>query len=175
VNNDSIPNQSRPTVSTVLLAGFAGGVVEMMWVAGYCALTPLRSSEVLHQISRSAGIHASNGVFASLSGIAIHLLLSVLLALAFALSVWRPLLRRSGVVGNVLASCAALGMIWTFNFLVVLPSLNPDFADLMPYGVTLTSKLLFGVAMGWVLYRAEHRRRDGVGPERSRRVAARAV
>lgn len=162
MNNDSIRSQSGPTVTTILLAGFAGGVVEMMWVAGYCAVTPLSSSEVLHQISRSAGIHASNGVFASLSGIAVHLALSVLLALTFALSVWRPLLRRSGVVGNLLASCAALSMIWAFNFLVVLPILNPGFADLMPYSVTVTSKLLFGVAMGWVLYRAENQ--DSAAP-----------
>jgi hypothetical protein len=158
VNNDSVRSHSGPTASTVLLAGLAGGVAEMTWVACYCALTPLSSSEVLQQISRSVGIHTSNGVFASLCGIAIHLVLSVLLALIFVLSIWRPLLRRSGVSSNLLASCAALSMIWAFNFLVVLPSLNPAFADLMPYAVTVVSKLLFGVAMGWVLYRAQHQR-----------------
>lgn len=35
--------------------------------------------------------------------------------------------------------------------MVVLPRLNPDFVALMPYFVTLFSKLLFGVAMAWVL------------------------
>ena len=37
------------------------------------------------------------------------------------------------------------------NFLVLLPLLNPHFPLLMPYAVTLTSKLLFGAAMSWVL------------------------
>jgi hypothetical protein len=156
VNNDSIQSQSRPIVSTALLAGFAGGVAEMMWIAGYCAVTPLSGSEVLQQISLSVGINVGNGALASLSGIAIHLGLSVLLGLAFALSVWRGSLRRSGIVGNLLASCAVLCMIWAFNFFVVLPSLNPGFANLMPYGVTLASKLLFGIAMGSMLYRAEN-------------------
>ena len=70
---------------------------------------------------------------------------------------WRPALQRSGIAGNVLASCAVLSAVWVFNFFVLLPVLNPGFAGLMPYGVTLASKLLFGVAMGWVLYRGEHR------------------
>jgi hypothetical protein len=41
---------------------------------------------------------------------------------------------------------AALAAVWGINFLVALPRLNPDFVHLLPYGVTLASKLLFGVA-----------------------------
>ncbi len=156
MNDNFIRTQSRPIVSTALRAGLAGGVVEMIWIAGYCAQTPLHGAEVLRQISLSVGVNVGEGALASMSGLAIHLGLSMLLALMFALTVWRPSLQRTLFVGNVLASCAALSAVWVVNFFVVLPALNPGFVDLMPYGVTLASKLLFGVAMGWVLYRGEH-------------------
>jgi hypothetical protein len=162
VNNNFTRSQSRPFVSTALRAGLAGGIAEMIWIAGYCALTPLRSAELLRQISLSVGINAGAGAFASMFGLAIHLGLSILLGLTFALTVWRPSLQRSGVAGNLLASCAVLSAVWVFNFFVVLPGLNPGFADLMPYAVTLVSKLLFGIAMGWVLYRGEHRAHSNV-------------
>jgi hypothetical protein len=40
--------------------------------------------------------------------------------------------------------------IWAINFFVILPVVNAEFVTLMPYAVTLASKLGFGVAMGWV-------------------------
>jgi hypothetical protein len=45
----------------------------------------------------------------------------------------------------------ALTAIWAFNFFALLPTVNADFAGLMPYAVTLGSKLLFGVAMAATL------------------------
>lgn len=154
--NDSFRSPSKSIVATALLAGLAGGVAEMVWIASYCAATPLSGFEVLRQISLSVGVDAGNGALAVASGIAIHLGLSVLVGLAFALAVWRRVLRHCGIVETLLASCAALGLIWGSNFFVVLPSLNPSFTGLMPLSVTLVSKLLFGVAMGYVLYRGEH-------------------
>jgi hypothetical protein len=44
-----------------------------------------------------------------------------------------------------------LGAVWAFNFLVVLPQLNPDFVALMPPAITLASKLLFALAMARML------------------------
>jgi hypothetical protein len=164
VNNDSIRSQSKPIMSTALLAGFAGGVAEMVWVAGYCAVTPLSSSEVLRQISLSVGLNTGNGALASLAGVAIHLGLSVLVGLAFTLAVWRPPVRRAGIASTWLVSCTVLALIWACNFFLVLPSLNPGFADLMPYAVTLASKLLFGIAMGWVLYRGVHQDQRSTAP-----------
>lgn len=156
MNSNSIRPSSNTIVPIALLAGLAGGVAEMIWIAGYCAVTPLQGSEVLRQISLSAGLDFGSGLLAPICGIAIHLGLSVLLGLVFALSVWRLPVLRSSVVGSLLASCAVLCVIWAVNFLVVLPSLNPGFVHLMPYGVGLVSKLLFGVAMGWILYQGEH-------------------
>jgi hypothetical protein len=41
---------------------------------------------------------------------------------------------------------ASLALVWAINFFVVLPIVNPGFAHLLPYAVTLASKLAFGVA-----------------------------
>jgi hypothetical protein len=51
----------------------------------------------------------------------------------------------------------ALATVWAVNFLVVLPYLNPGFVDLLPYSVTLVSKLLFGVSAATV-FRIERMR-----------------
>jgi hypothetical protein len=40
----------------------------------------------------------------------------------------------------------ALGAIWGLNFFVVLPVVSPAFVHLLPYTVTLASKLMFAVA-----------------------------
>jgi hypothetical protein len=40
----------------------------------------------------------------------------------------------------------ALAGVWAVNFLVVLPRVNAAFTHLLPYGATLLSKLLFGLA-----------------------------
>ncbi|HLD13557.1 MAG TPA: hypothetical protein VJB18_02450 [Burkholderiales bacterium] len=42
----------------------------------------------------------------------------------------------------------ALAAVWAVNFLVILPVVHPAFVYLLPYPVTLLSKLFFGLAMG---------------------------
>ena len=49
--------------------------------------------------------------------------------------------------------------VWSANFLVVLPYLNPGFVQLLPYGVTLLSKLLFGLSAA-AIFRADRLRRE---------------
>ena len=44
-----------------------------------------------------------------------------------------------------------LALVWAVNFFIILPWLNPAFVTLMPYSVSLASKLLFGVTLGVVL------------------------
>ena len=48
---------------------------------------------------------------------------------------------------------AALAGVWAINFFVVLPIVSPAFVHMVPYAVSLTSKLLFGVAAAAVLRR----------------------
>ena len=45
----------------------------------------------------------------------------------------------------------ALAGVWAINFFVVLPIVSPAFVHVVPYAVSLTSKLLFGVAAAAVL------------------------
>jgi hypothetical protein len=47
--------------------------------------------------------------------------------------------------------------VWAVNFFVVLPQVNPAFVHLPPYGVTLISKLLFGLAAARVFARRMRR------------------
>jgi hypothetical protein len=44
-----------------------------------------------------------------------------------------------------------LACVWAINFFVVLPLISPAFVTLVPYPVSLVSKLLFGVAAAAVL------------------------
>lgn len=43
---------------------------------------------------------------------------------------------------------------WAFNFLLLLPLINPDFVQIVPYPVSFLSKLFFGLAPAEVLRRA---------------------
>jgi len=66
-------------------------------------------------------------------------------ALAFA---WRALRDHRPTLTNPYPfMVAALAGVWTINFFVVLPIVSPGFIHMVPYTVSLTSKLLFGLAM----------------------------
>lgn len=134
------------------LAGLAGGIAEVLWVGAYCALTPLGASEVLRQIAASVVPAAAHSAGAPALGMVIHLALSIALAVAYASTMGIARVRRSSLVGAIASAMVALTAVWMLNFLVLLPQLNPAFVDLMPYPVTLLSKLLFGAAMGFALH-----------------------
>jgi len=137
----------------LLLAGLAGGIAEIIWIALYSQLATLRAADVSRQVVWSIAPALANSAFAPVLGIGIHLALSVLLAFAFGLLVWAPLARKFEPEITVIACAAALIFVWAANFFVVLPQLNPGFVSLMPYPITFFSKLLFGLAAGWSLYR----------------------
>jgi len=144
-------SESRATTRAILRAGFAGALAEVVWIGLFCAATPLGGSEVLRQITASIVPAAAGTGYAPALGLAIHFVLGVSVATAFALLVWRPWARSRGVAATFATALLALGLIWTVNFFVVLPAINPLFVGLMPYGVTLLSKLLFAVAMAGAL------------------------
>ena len=64
-------------------------------------------------------------------------------------------MQRHGPAAALATASAVLAAIWVVNFLVVLPIVNAEFVSLLPYSVTLGSKLLFGVAMAMVLSGAQ--------------------
>jgi hypothetical protein len=136
---------SAPALRRILAAGVLGGCAEAAWVAVYCG--PAAAAEVARQVAESIVGGAGASAHALAWGVAIHMLLSVLLALAYAMFVWQPVVRRLGMAAQLAISGAVLAAVWAVNFLVVLPAVNPAFVELMPYSVTLASKLMFGMAM----------------------------
>jgi hypothetical protein len=78
-------------------------------------------------------------------------MLSVLLAAGFCLLASRPIFRYFGRPGLLTGSCMMLAAVWKVNFFILLPVINPEFVNALPYAVTLVSKLLFGMAMATVL------------------------
>ena len=90
-------------------------------------------------------------------GVVLHMLLGVALGMALACLWWR-MSARIGVAweyGFVLL--LLLASVWKINFDVVLPIVGQAFANLLPHGVTLASKLLFGFAAVVALRYGERR------------------
>ena len=141
-----------------LLAGLSGGAAEVAWVSLYSNATDTGGMIVAQQVAVSVVPAAAALPSAPLLGIAIHMLLSVVLGLAFAATIWRLAAPRLGAAAFLATAAVSLSLVWAINFFVVLPALNPGFVALMPYGATLASKVLFGIAMGSVLLLSSPRR-----------------
>jgi hypothetical protein len=91
------------------------------------------------------------------SGIFIHMMLAAALGVALACA-WRVLSTHwSGRVGPFALVLPILACVWAINFFLVLPLISPAFVSLVPYPVSLVSKLLFGLAAAAVL--RQHARR----------------
>lgn len=125
------------------------------WVMLYASLASLDASVVARAIATTFLSNPLDDRLLVLFGIAIHFALSIGLALAFACAIsgWLP---RQAVI---VAALAALAAVWAVNFLILLPVANSSFVTLLPAPVSLSSKLLFGVAMGWTILRLSHRAR----------------
>ena len=154
---DRISN-NRNVLAVGLLAGLSGGAAEVAWVSLYSNATATSGMIVAQQVTASVVPAAAALPSAPILGIAIHMLLSVVLGVAFAATIWRLAAPRLGAAAFLATAAGSLALVWAINFFVVLPMLNPAFVTLMPYGITLASKVLFGIAMGSVLLRAAPRR-----------------
>lgn len=137
--------------SLVLIASLAGGMAEIVWVSLYAAFTPLAGANVAREVTASLLPAYAAGVTGVWLGILIHMLLAVALGYAFAYVLWKPFVRPRGMVATLAVSVLTLATVWTMNFFVVLPVLNPAFLALMPYPVTFASKVLFSLAMAVTL------------------------
>jgi hypothetical protein len=130
-----------------VLAGMAGGFAEIAIVALYSAVTGGNAATVAREVATAAGLDNSSVV----DGLVVHMGLAVALGVGLS-AVMRVLGRRLHKDGAVFTFMAgALAMIWAINFFVVLPVVSPAFVHLLPYAVTLASKLAFGAAAAVVL------------------------
>lgn len=146
--NEKEPRSLR---NNILLAGLAGGAAEILWIALYSIFSQASGSEIARQIAASLWPSLASGAFAVPTGIAIHLALSLVFGAMFAAAIWLPFARSRGGAVTLASAVVVLACVWAVNFFIILPALNPAFVTLMPYGVTLFSKLLFGIAMAWAL------------------------
>jgi hypothetical protein len=142
-----------------VLAGIAGGFAEILWIAGYGALTGIDSAEVARGVTTVVGAAFPVTLMITqpvASGIAIHMILAVGLGIALVFF-WHALAERRfaafAAVDPYSFMFAALAIVWGINFFVVLPQIGPSFTELVPYPVSLMSKLLFGLAAAAVLKR----------------------
>lgn len=145
---------ARNVLRIGVLAGLAGGAAEVAWVVGYGAVTGTPVAGVAEGVT-TAFVPAMAGQPMAIGlGITIHMLLAVALGIVVAAAFSTPALRRISDWSRSTLVVMTLGLVWAFNFLVVLPILEPGFLTLLPYMVTLASKLLFGVGAA-AMFRAQ--------------------
>jgi hypothetical protein len=136
-----------------MLAGAAGGLAEVIWVSLYSAVTGGNAMVLARGVSTAAGVSALLPSAPVATGVSVHMALAVLLGLALT-GLWQSMAGfRCGVASLYAVSLAALAAVWAINFFVVLPVVSPAFVNLVPYSVSLISKLLFGLAAAETLRR----------------------
>ena len=165
---------ARPlaTLRTGLIVGCAGGLAEIAWVTLYAGLTGTDPAVIARGVTTAAGMSVLLPQASPVAlGVGVHMALAVLLGSALALA-WQALRAKKSVLANPYPfMLTALGSVWAMNFFVVLPLVSPAFTNIVPYAVSLTSKLLFGVAAAEVIRLAHRRGRGGLFRDRLPRRA----
>ena len=140
-----------------VLAGLAGGAAEVIWIIAALALLPGTPGAVAAAVTGTVapGLGAWSG--AVWLGIAIHMALAVGLGVLVAVLLRRVQPGLAGSLTEAALLVAILAGVWTVNFLVVLPVINPAFVHIVPMPVSFVSKLLFGVAAAVVFWLSQQR------------------
>lgn len=133
---------ARRILQAGFFVGLAGGSAEIAVVWFYSALTGGDAAMVARHIASTVGLDGSSAT----AGLAIHMGLAVALgiALSTAVQMLAGLLIRDGAIFCFMVGI--LAAVWAANYFVILPVISPAFVHLLPYAVTLTSKLTFGFA-----------------------------
>jgi len=130
-------------LTTGALIGLAGGLAEVLVIGAYSSVAGIDASGIAKAIATAVRIDQGSAA----TGLAVHMALSALLGMALLAVARGSGLLRAGTALYIYAmSILALSAIWILNFFVVLPILSPGFVHLLPYAVTLASKLMFAVA-----------------------------
>ena len=133
-------------IRTGVFAGAAGGLAEIAWVTLYAGVTGADPAVLARGVTTAAGVTALLPASPVALGIGVHMALAVMLGVVLSLG-WQALsANRRSLANPYPFMLAALAGVWAVNFFVVLPLISPAFVHLVPYAVSLTSKLLFGVA-----------------------------
>jgi hypothetical protein len=150
-----MPSNSRLTrpwtkpgfLRTGLCIGVAGGLAEIGVVWLYSALTGGDAASIARGVASAVGLAGTSAA----TGVAIHMALAAALGVGLnavlQIVAIRPV--RAWVVFPFML--VSLEIVWEINFFLVLPTVSPGFALLLPYAMTLASKLAFGLAAGATL------------------------
>lgn len=136
-----------------IIAGVAGGLAEMAWVTLYAWATNGQATVLARGVTTAAGLNALLPAAPVTLGVLVHMTLAAALGVVLAFAWHRFAEDRVGTVNLYHFMLAALSGVWGLNFFVVLPIVSPAFVHMVPYAVSLTSKLLFGLAAAEVLRR----------------------
>lgn len=141
-----------------VVAGLAGGLAEIVWMLSYTRLAGGEASRLSAGVSEAIGAQAWSSGDPVALGIAIHMAIAAVLGVALVYALGPVLARDPGARDGALALVPVfLALVWLVNFFIFLPRLSPDFVELVPYPVSLVSKLLFGFAAALVFrFRLPH-------------------
>ncbi len=141
-------SRSLDTIRLGAIAGAAGGLAEIAFVSLYAATTGANPAVIARGVTTAAGASSLFPAEAVTLGVGVHMAIAVALGIALAF-VWRamPTARANPLSFAIIA----LAGVWAINFFVVLPIVSPAFISLLPYSVSLISKLFFGLAAGGAL------------------------
>jgi hypothetical protein len=129
-----------------VVAGVAGGLAEIAWVTLYAGATGADPATLARAVTTAAGVSALFPSAPVASGVTVHMLLAAVLGIALSFG-WRALSsHRLDIASPLPFMLAALVGVWVVNFFVLLPGISPAFIHLVPYPVSLVSKVLFGLA-----------------------------
>ncbi len=129
-----------------VVAGVAGGLAEIAWVTLYAGATGADPATLARGVTTAAGVNALFPSAPVAVGVTTHMVLAVTLGIALSFG-WRALSsHRSDIAGLLPFMLAALVGVWAVNFFVLLPGISPAFIHLVPYPISLASKVLFGLA-----------------------------
>jgi hypothetical protein len=129
-----------------VVAGVAGGLAEIAWVTLYAGATGADPATLARGVTTAAGVSALFPAAPVVLGVTVHMLLAATLGIALSFG-WRALSSyRADIASRLPFVLAALVGVWAVNFFVLLPGISPAFIHLVPYPVSLVSKILFGLA-----------------------------
>ena len=139
------PSDKAPVnwIAAGTAVGLVGGLAEVLVVGAYSRVAGADAATVAGAIATAVRVDPGSAI----AGLAVHMALSAGLGVALlAVAKGSGLLRTGSALLAYGWALLALGAIWSLNFLIVLPIVSPSFVHLLPYAVTLASKLLFAVA-----------------------------
>jgi hypothetical protein len=139
------PDHKTPAnwIAAGAAVGLVGGLAEVLVVEAYSLVAGTDAAGVAGAIATAVRIDPGSAV----TGLVVHMALSGALGVALLAAAKGSGLLRTGSASLAYGwALLALGAIWSLNFFAVLPIVSPSFVHLLPYPVTLASKLLFAVA-----------------------------